>query len=91
MQSEFKHLYELEESLFEFVKADSQNFDSYFDGSEEDLKKLCDSKNSEISPSLRKLVLHAFSLYCQCKVIVFDNNSHEVICHPKCSSTSLYF
>ena len=51
---------ELEESLFEFVKADTQNFDSYFNGSEEDFKKLCDSKNSEISPSLRKLVLHAF-------------------------------
>ena len=82
---------ELEESLFKFVKADTQNFDSNFDGSEEDLKKLCDSKNSEISPSLRKLVLHAFSLYCQRKVIVFDNNSHEVKCRPKCSSTSPIF
>ena len=81
---------ELEESLFEFVKADTQNFDSYFDGSE-DLKKLCDSKNSEILPSLRKLVFHAFSLYCQCKVIVFGNNGREVICHPKCSSTSPIF
>ena len=71
---------ELKDNLFEFIQNNLVDFHSHFEGEKDDVRTL--SKNFEITNNTLNLLLHAMSLYCQCKVI-FENNQFNVILHAK--------